>query len=125
MPKLTIEGKPITVPAGSTILQAAEKLGIDIPTFCYHPDLSIAGNCRMCLVEIEGQGKPVTACSTPVTEGMAVKVNSPGAKEARRGVIEFLLTNHPLDCPICDKFQNGDIYEIITSSDYRLWAGKD
>jgi NADH-quinone oxidoreductase subunit G len=103
MPKLTIEGKPVTVPAGSTILQAAEKLGVDIPTFCYHPNLTIAGNCRMCLVEVEGQGKPVTACSTPVTEGMAVKVNSSGAQEARRGVIEFLLTNHPLDCPICDK----------------------
>jgi len=103
MPKLTIEGKAIAVPAGTTVLQAAEKLGIDIPTFCYHPNLSIAGNCRMCLVEIEGQGKPVTACSTPVNEGMVVKVNSPGAKEARRAVIEFLLTNHPLDCPICDK----------------------
>lgn len=103
MPKLTIEGKAVTVPAGTTILQAAEKLGVDIPTFCYHPDLTIAGNCRMCLVEIEGQGKPVTACSTPVAEGMAVRVNSPGARDARRAVIEFLLTNHPLDCPICDK----------------------
>jgi len=103
MPKLTIEGETIAVPAGTTVLQAAGKLGIDIPTFCYHPSLSIAGNCRMCLVEVEGQAKPVTACSTPVTEGMEVRVNSPVAREAREAVIEFLLLNHPLDCPVCDK----------------------
>ena len=103
MPKLMIEGKTIAVPEGTTILQAAGKLGVDIPLFCYHPNLSIAGNCRMCLVEVEGTPKPLTACSTPVAEGMVVKVNSPMAKEARQGVIEFLLLNHPLDCPICDK----------------------
>src|SRR5688500_17843002 len=103
MPKLTVDGKEITVADGTTVLQAAQSLGFDVPTFCYHPGLSIAGNCRMCLVEVEKIPKPVASCATPVAEGMVVKTATPKAKAARQAVIEFLLSNHPLDCPICDR----------------------
>ncbi len=103
MPKLTVEGQEITVPNGTTVLQAAEKLGYNVPVFCYHPGLSIAGNCRMCLVEIEKQPRLAASCSVPVAEGMVVHVNSTKAKDGRQAVIEFLLANHPLDCPICDR----------------------
>jgi NADH-quinone oxidoreductase subunit G len=104
MPKLTIDGKEVTVADGSTILQAARLAGgFDVPTFCYHPGLSIAGNCRMCLVEVEKAPKPVASCATPATEGMVVHTSTPKAKDARKAVIEFLLANHPLDCPICDR----------------------
>ncbi len=103
MPKLTIDGKQIEVPAGTTIIQAADKLGIDIPRYCYHPALPVAGNCRICMVEIEKQPKLQIACYTPVVEGMAVKTNSPKTLEARKSVLEFLLVNHPVDCPVCDQ----------------------
>ncbi len=104
MPKLTIDGKEVTVADGATVLQAARQAGgFDVPTFCYHPGLSIAGNCRMCLVEVEKAPKPVASCATPATEGMVVHTGSPKAKDARKVVIEFLLANHPLDCPICDR----------------------
>lgn len=104
MPKLTIDGKDVTVEDGWTILQAARKAGgFDVPTFCYHPGLSIAGNCRMCLVDVEKAPKPVASCATPATEGMVVTTQSARAVEARKNVIEFLLANHPLDCPICDR----------------------
>lgn len=103
MLKVTIEGKTIEVEPGTTIIRAAAKAGIDIPHFCYHPGLSVAGNCRMCLVEVEKMPKLVIACATQVTDGMVVHVNSPKAVEARRGVLEFILINHPLDCPICDE----------------------
>ncbi|MEK7767716.1 MAG: 2Fe-2S iron-sulfur cluster-binding protein, partial [bacterium] len=103
MPTLTIEGKAITVPDGTTVLQAAQRLGIEVPTFCSHPGLSIAGNCRMCLVEIEKQPRLAASCSVPVAEGMVVHVHSKKAKDGRQAVIEFLLGNHPLDCPICDR----------------------
>ena len=100
---LEIDGKPIEAPHGATVMDAANKLGIYIPHFCYHRKLSIAANCRMCLVEIEKAPKPMPACATPVTEGMKVWTHSPGAKKAQNGVMEFLLINHPLDCPICDQ----------------------
>ena len=100
---LEIDGRPVAVPHGSTVMDAAGKLGIYIPHFCYHKKLSIAANCRMCLVEIEKALKPMPACATPVTEGMKVWTHSPGAKKAQNGVMEFLLINHPLDCPICDQ----------------------
>ena len=103
MPKLTIDGKEIEVPAGTTIIQAAEKLGIDIPRYCYHPALPVAGNCRICMVEIEKQPKLQIACYTPVANGMAVHTNSPKTLEARQSVLEFLLVNHPVDCPVCDQ----------------------
>ncbi len=103
MPNLTIDGKHIEVPAGTTIIQAAEKLGIEVPRYCYHPALPIAGNCRICLIEVEGQPKLQISCYTPVAEGMVVRTNSPKAVEARKNVLEFLLVNHPLDCPVCDQ----------------------
>lgn len=103
MPKLTINGKQVEVPAGTTIIQAAEKLGINIPRYCYHPALPVSGNCRICMVEIEKQSKLQIACYTPVAEGMVVKTNSPETLAARKSVLEFLLVNHPLDCPVCDQ----------------------
>ncbi|HTN27509.1 MAG TPA: NADH-quinone oxidoreductase subunit NuoG, partial [Burkholderiales bacterium] len=100
---LQIDGQPIDVPHGTSVIEAASKLGIYIPHFCYHKKLSIAANCRMCLVEIEKAPKPMPACATPVTDGMKVWTHSPAAMKAQNGVMEFLLINHPLDCPICDQ----------------------
>ena len=103
MPKVTIDGKEIEVEPGTTIIRAAERLGIFIPRYCYHPALTIAANCRICLVEVERSPKLLTACSTPVAEGMVVHTNSERVRDAREGIMEFLLINHPLDCPICDQ----------------------
>jgi len=103
MPKLEIDGKPVEVAQGGTVMDAANRLGIYVPHFCYHRKLSIAANCRMCLVEVEKAPKPLPACATPATEGMKVWTHSPAAKKAQNGVMEFLLINHPLDCPICDQ----------------------
>ena len=103
MVELEIDGKKVEVPAGSMVMHAANALGIYIPHFCYHKKLSIAANCRMCLVEVEKAPKPLPACATPVTAGMKVQTHSPLAVEAQKGVMEFLLINHPLDCPICDQ----------------------
>jgi NADH-quinone oxidoreductase subunit G len=103
MPKLTVDGKEIEVAAGATVMDAANRLGIYVPHFCYHKKLSIAANCRMCLVEVEKAPKPLPACATPVAEGMKVWTHSVGAVKAQNGVMEFLLINHPLDCPICDQ----------------------
>jgi NADH-quinone oxidoreductase subunit G len=103
MPNIEIDGQPIEVPANSTIMDAANRLGIYVPHFCYHKKLSIAANCRMCLVQVEKAPKPLPACATPVTEGMKVYTHSAGAIQAQKGVMEFLLINHPLDCPICDQ----------------------
>ena len=101
--KLTIDGKNITARDDATIIQAAYEAGITIPHYCYHPKLSIAGNCRMCLVELEGRPKLEISCNTPVADDMVVFTNSDRVVEGRRGVLEFLLINHPLDCPICDQ----------------------
>src|SRR5216684_4216883 len=101
--KLTIDGKDITTRDNATIIQAAAEAGIAIPHYCYHPKLSIAGNCRMCVVEIEKMPRLQIACNTDVGEGMAVLTQSPKVVEARKSVMEFLLVNHPLDCPICDQ----------------------
>ena len=103
MPKIFINEKPIKVDEGITVLQACEIAGIEIPRFCYHERLSIAGNCRMCLVEMENSAKPVASCAMPVAEGMKIKTNTEMVEKARKGVMEFLLINHPLDCPICDQ----------------------
>jgi len=111
MPKLTIDGREIDVEPGTTLLQAADRLGIEIPRFCYHERLAIAGNCRMCLVEVEKMPKPVASCAMPAAEGMVVSTNSPTVQAARRGVIEFLLLNHPLDCPICDQGGECDLQD--------------
>jgi NADH-quinone oxidoreductase subunit G len=112
MPKLTIDGIEVEVPAGSTILQAAEAAGIEIPRFCYHDRLSIAGNCRMCLVEVEKTPpKPIASCGYPVADGMVVHTDTPMVRNGRRGVMEFLLINHPLDCPICDQGGECDLQD--------------
>jgi NADH-quinone oxidoreductase subunit G len=103
MLKVEIDGREVEVPHGATVMDATNKLGIYVPHFCYHKKLSIAANCRMCLVEIEKAPKPMPACATPVTDGMKVKTASAGAKKAQNSVMEFLLINHPLDCPICDQ----------------------
>ncbi|EKD41311.1 MAG: hypothetical protein ACD_73C00769G0002 [uncultured bacterium] len=100
---LTIDGKQVSVEAGTTVIAAAKKIGIDIPHYCYHPGLSIVGNCRMCLVEVEKAPKPMIGCSTLVAEGMVVNTASEKVKKMRASVMEFLLINHPLDCPTCDQ----------------------
>lgn len=112
MPKLIIDDQEVEVPEGMTVLQAAERLGIEIPVFCYHPKLSIAGNCRMCLVECEKNPKPIASCAMPASEGMVVHTQTPMVKKARQGVLEFLLINHPLDCPICDQGGECDLQDI-------------
>ena len=111
MPKLTIDGKEVEVDAGLTVLQACEQVGIEIPRFCYHERLSIAGNCRMCLVALERAPKPVASCAMPVAEGMVVHTNTPEVHKMRKGVMEFLLINHPLDCPICDQGGECDLQD--------------
>ena len=103
MLKVEVDGREIEVQHGATVMEAASKLGIYVPHFCYHKKLSIAANCRMCLVEVEKAPKPLPACATPCTDGMKVKTHSAGARKAQNGVMEFLLINHPLDCPICDQ----------------------
>src|SRR4026207_248430 len=112
MPKLTVDGVEIEVPNGATVLQACELAGKEIPRFCYHERLSIAGNCRMCLVEVKpGPPKPQACRAPPAAEGPATITNSPMVKKAREGVMEFLLINHPLDCPICDQGGECDLQD--------------
>jgi NADH-quinone oxidoreductase subunit G len=104
MPKLTIDGRPVEVPPGTNLIEAARTAGIDVPYFCYHPYLTVVGQCRICMVEIEGQPRLSIGCATPATDGMAVKSEtSERVREAREAVMEFLLANHPLDCPVCDQ----------------------
>ena len=111
MIKLLVDGKEVEVDEGSTVMQACEKTGAEIPRFCFHDRLSIAGNCRMCLVEMEGSPKPIASCAMPVAEGMKVVTKSDKVKKAREGVMEFLLINHPLDCPICDQGGECDLQD--------------
>ncbi len=112
MPKVTVDGQEIEVPAGATVLQACELAGKEIPRFCYHERLSIAGNCRMCLVEVKpGPPKPQASCALPAAEGQEIRTDSPMVKKAREGVMEFLLINHPLDCPICDQGGECDLQD--------------
>ncbi|KAM9347416.1 NADH-ubiquinone oxidoreductase 75 kDa subunit, mitochondrial-like [Symphorus nematophorus] len=106
-----VDGKPVMVEPGTTVLQACEKVGMQIPRFCYHERLSVAGNCRMCLVEIEKVPKPVAACAMPVMKGWNILTNSDKTRKAREGVMEFLLANHPLDCPICDQGGECDLQD--------------
>ncbi len=108
MPKFTLDGKELEVSAGTTVIQAALAAGIHVPYFCWHPDLPVDGNCRMCLVEIEKTPKLQIACNTQVTDGMVVRTNSEKAAQAHRTTLEFLLVNHPIDCPVCD--QAGECY---------------
>ena len=119
MAKLTIDGIEVEVPNGASVLQACEVAGKEIPRFCYHERLSVAGNCRMCLVEVEKAPKPVASCAYPVMDGMKVFTDTPMVRNARRGVMEFLLINHPLDCPICDQGGECDL------QDQAMAYGKD
>jgi NADH-quinone oxidoreductase subunit G len=111
MLKLKVNNIEVEVEEGLTVLQACEKIGIEIPRFCYHEKLSIAGNCRMCLVEIEKSPKPVASCAMPAAEGMNIKTNTKFVEKARKGVMEFLLANHPLDCPVCDQGGECDLQD--------------
>ncbi|RTG81434.1 NADH dehydrogenase (ubiquinone) Fe-S protein 1, partial [Schistosoma bovis] len=110
--EVLVDGKPVTCEPGMTILQACALAGVQIPRFCYHERLSIAGNCRMCLVEVEKSLKPVASCAMPVMRGMSIKTDSEVTRKAREGVMEFLLVNHPLDCPICDQGGECDLQVI-------------
>ena len=111
MAKVKINGNDIEVADGLTILQACEEAGLEIPRFCYHDRLSIAGNCRMCLVDVEGSPKPVASCAMPINDGMSIHTNTQSVKKAREGVMEFLLINHPLDCPVCDQGGECDLQD--------------
>ena len=119
MPKILINGKEIEFEKGMTVLQACELADVEIPRFCYHEKLSIAGNCRMCLVEMEKSPKPVASCAMPAVEGMNIKTNTTLVEKARKGVMEFLLANHPLDCPVCDQGGECDL------QDQSLYYGVD
>ena len=109
--KVTVNGREIEVPQGATVLQACEVAGAEIPRFCYHDRLKIAGNCRMCLVQVEKNPKPVASCAMPAAEGMVIHTDSQMVKDAREGTMEFLLINHPLDCPICDQGGECDLQD--------------
>jgi len=111
MPKININGKEIEFEKGMTVLQACELADVEIPRFCYHEKLSIAGNCRMCLVEMERSPKPIASCAMPAAEGMNIKTNTEFVKKARKGIMEFLLANHPLDCPVCDQGGECDLQD--------------
>ena len=136
MPTVTIDGRAVEVPAGTNLVEAALKVGVQIPHYCYHPRLSVVGQCRMCMVEIEGMPKIQASCSTPVTrDGMVVKTASPQAAEAQRAVMEFLLINHPLDCPICDQagecglqdysFKHGQAFSRFRFEEKRTYPEKE
>jgi len=111
MLKLKVNDIDLEIEEGLTVLQACEQAGIEIPRFCYHEKLSIAGNCRMCLVEMEKSPKPIASCAMPATEGMVIKTNTQKVEKARKGVMEFLLANHPLDCPVCDQGGECDLQD--------------
>src|SRR5271157_290344 len=101
--KLTIDGKEVQAAPGTLVIEAAKRAGIEIPSFCYYEGLSLQGACRMCLVEVEKFPKLMTACTLPVAEGMVIRTDTPQVAQARKAMLEFVLTNHPMDCPVCDK----------------------
>jgi NADH-quinone oxidoreductase subunit G len=119
MPKLSIDGKEVDVPPGTNLIEAARRLGIEIPHYCYHPGLSIAGQCRLCMVDIEKTPRPTIACNTQAADGMVVHTQSDRVKETRRAVMEFHLINHPLDCPVCD--QAGECWLQIYYMEHGLY----
>jgi NADH-quinone oxidoreductase subunit G len=112
MVKVEINGQVIEAQEGEMLIDVADNAQISIPRFCYHKKLSVAANCRMCLVEVEGAWKPLPACATPVTDGMKVHTNSPKAIASQKSVMEFLLINHPLDCPICDQGGECELQDV-------------
>ncbi len=113
--RFEVDGRTLRALAGSMLIRATDREGIYIPRFCYHPQLSVAANCRMCLVEVENAPKPLPACATPVAEGMKIRTRSPLALEAQKSVMEFLLINHPLDCPICDQGGECELQDLAMS----------
>jgi len=136
MPKVVIDGRTVEVPAGTNLIEAGLQVGVQIPHYCYHPRLSVVGQCRMCMVEIEGMPKLQAACSTQVMkDGMVVKTASPSAVEAQRAIMEFLLINHPLDCPICDQagecglqdysFKHGQAFSQFRFEEKRTYPEKE
>ena len=125
MATIEIDGKTLDVDNGKMIIEAADDAGIYIPRFCYHKKLSVAANCRMCLVEVENNRKTVPACATPISHGMKVFTKSPAAIQSQQAVMEFLLINHPLDCPVCDQGGECDLQDLSMgfgsdSGDYAL-----
>ena len=136
MPTVTIDGRTIEVEAGTNLIEAGKKVGVQIPHYCYHPRLSVVGQCRMCLVKIEGMPKLQTACTTDVMkDGMVVEVDNPEVQEAQEGIMEFLLINHPLDCPICDQagecglqdysFKHGQAFSRFQYEEKRTYPGRE
>ena len=117
--KLTIDGKPVEAPAGTLVINAARQAGIEIPAFCYYDGLALQAACRICVVEVEQAPKLMTACTLPVANGMVVRTETPQVAAARKGVLEFLLTNHPLDCPVCDKGGECELQDMV----FRYGAG--
>src|SRR5271154_6737299 len=117
---LTIDGRAVTAAPGTLIINAAKAVGIEVPSFCYYDGLSLQAACRMCLVEVEKTPKLQVGCTLPVAEGMVVRTDSPVVKEARKGTLEFLLTNHPLDCPVCDKGGECELQDMV----FRYGAGE-
>jgi len=123
VPKIIVNNKEVEIEEGMTVFQACELAGAEVPRFCYHERLSIVGNCRMCLVEMEKSPKPIASCAMPATDGMKIKTNTPLVERARKGVMEFLLANHPLDCPVCDQggecdLQDQSLFYGLDSSRY-------
>lgn len=136
MPNVTIDGRTVEVPAGTNLIEAAKKVGVQVPHYCYHPRLTVVGQCRMCLVKIEGMPKLQAGCTTQVMrDGMVVKVDDPEVKEAQQGIMEFLLINHPLDCPICDQagecglqdysFKHGQAFSRFRYEEKRTYPGRE
>ncbi len=109
---IEVDGKPLAARPGQMLIEVTDAAGISVPRFCYHKHLSVAANCRMCLVEVETAPKPLPACATPVMECMKVYTRSPLAREAQKGTMEFLLINHPLDCPICDQGGECELQDV-------------
>src|SRR3546814_14258147 len=122
MVEITIDGIKVEAPEGSMVIQAAHKLGVYVPHFCYHKKLSVAANCRMCLVDVEKAPKALPACATPVTNGMVVHTRPEKALAAQTSVMEFRLNNHPLDCPVRD--QGGECQLQDLAVDYGAWAAR-
>src|ERR1044071_4167519 len=118
--KLTIDGKPVEAPPGTLVIDAAKRAGIEIPAFCYWEGLSLQAACRMCLVEVEKMPKLMASCTLPVAEGMVVRTETPQVAQARKSTLEFLLTNHPLDCPVCDKGGECELQDMV----FRYGAGE-
>ena len=110
---VTIDGQAVQAPAGTSVLDAAQSIGIEIPALCYDPDLSPVGACRLCIVEIEGVRNLPASCVTPASEGMVVRTNTPAVMEARRTMLELLIANHPLDCMTCEKDRNVPAAEVL------------